>query len=505
MIEKIIKEFEEKNDIKLKDYRLFSEYSDLSFYSQQEDFVLTEYIKDFKMINRFANFYFDFERILKDFKDYEFSFPKENKNIILEFSCPNPGKPMHFGHLRSTILGFGLYKLLKLFGNNVIRVNYMNDRGRHIGILIAGLLKENKIDDLLNNKMSDRDLLAVYVKYQDLLSDDEINDIIKRIDERDDYVISILDKIYEISVKSFEEVYRYFNIEFDKYLRESSIKEEEIREVLDVLENKGLIKKADVIRLNIEGEPPLFRSNNTRLYLMSDIIIAYRRLKEGFIPYYVVANEQQLHFEYLNKVMNILFNKNIVFVGFGLMKLEGGESFSSRKGRVLFIEDVINDFKNYLKSEGKDLHDSLIKSGIIFEILKREKNREIILNKKEMFNYKGRTGVYLLYNYVRALSLLRDYKNKKPLGDFVLTDKDKELLKQLLLFELVIKDAYRKLDLYVVANYLFDLSKAFSEFYESEKILNTEKESYKMVLVELYKRVMDLGLDLLNIERMERI
>jgi len=436
---------------------------------------------------------------------------------------------MHIGHVRSTVIGDCLCRINRYLGYDVVASNYMNDRGLHMGKLMAAIELWG-IPPLEEIKEPEKFLMQLYVKFnQEAEKNPELNkkahEWVQKIDQEDARALILLNKIYEVSWKGFEETYNRLDVKFDEVVRETqvvNIGKEIVKEALD----KGIAFKAEegqiVADLEEYGLPStvILRSDGTALYITSDMGLAkYRYEKHHFDRMiYVTANEQNLHFKQFFKILELLgydWVKKCEHVGFGLIFLPQGK-ISTRKGRVVFLKDVLDRIVNLAKEEIEkreyitenidDVAEKIAIAALRFAILSVDNNKEIHFDWNKILNFDGKTGPYLLYSYVRANSILE--KASKNVDNFdvsELTSEEISLLRKLISFESIIKSSSRSNQPHTFANYLFELAKIFTEFYHNNKVIGSEKEDFRIALVFAFKLFMKKGLEFLGIKPVERM
>ena len=491
------------------------------------------FIEKIESKNGYINFFFNYQEIAKHFlkkviEKEKYCKKNGKKKVVIDYSCPNPGKPMHIGHIRSTIIGDCLARVFEYLGYKVVRSNYMNDRGLHIGKLMAAIELWG-LPELEKIKEPEKLLFKLYVKFNKESEKDEkllekAREWVKKIDEKDKKALDLLNRVFKISWKGFEEIYDLLNVKFDEVIRETEIVEmgkEMVRKAL----KKGIAFKAEegqiVANLEKYGLPNtvILRSDGTALYITSDLGLAvYRYNKHKFDEMlYVVASEQKTHFKQLFKILELLgyeWVKNCKHIPFGLIFLPEGK-ISTREGRVIFLKDVLMkaielakkevEKRNFVKEK---IDENARKIGIAcvkYAILSVENEKDINFEWNRILNFDGKTGAYLLYSYVRAKSILEKFSGSISFETEKIDESEKRLIKQLIKFEKVVEEVKETFQPYILANYLFDLAKSFTDFYHSCKVLGSEKESFRIALVKAFSIIMKIGLNLLGIETIEKM
>ena len=467
----------------------------------------------------------------------------KNKHVVVDFSSPNIAKEMHVGHLRSTILGESLCRILEFLGNKVERINHVGDWGTQFGMLIAYLESINPNYANEPEKCGNiRDLEEFYKSAKKKFDEDpEFKKISQtktvELQTGNNDARKAWEFICQISRENFETIYK----KLDVHLTEcgESFYDDLCRNLAKELEEKKIViedKGAKIIRLEGFKNPMIIvKSNGGIGYDSTDLAaLNYRlnTLKADWIIY-VVATEQSEHFKMLFKAGEIagFYKKGQVrldHMGFGLVQGEDGKKISTRKGGNFKLIDLLEEGaenaqkemekRNQNNKEGAKLTPEYIKesseklgiSAIKYFDLKQLRTTGYKFDFKKMLDDKGNTAVYLFYSYVRICSIYRKINlNEKDIGELInktqikLTEKaEKKLLSHLLLFNDVINDVLKDLSINLLCDYVYGIASKFSEFYESCKIVGNNS---RILLTELCKRFMKLSFDLLSLAPIEKI
>jgi len=461
-------------------------------------------------------------------KDKYGSSKSKKSKVMLEFSQPNTHKAFHVGHIRGTSLGESLARTLEFLGNEVIRANYSGDTGMHIAKWLWCYENYHKDEPLIDNE----DWIAgIYVDAVKRLSENEdlqkdVDEINRKIETKEDKRINALWlKTRSLSIKSWGKIYKQLGTHFDIHFFESEV-ELSGKEAAEDLLKKGIAKRSDeAVIMDLEeyglGVWVLLRKDGTVLYSAKDIALAKKKMKEFPADNYLVilGDEQKMHFQQLLKTLELMgINKNNAysFLTFGMVRLPTGK-MSSRTGDNILYSDFIKEVISYSQSEiekrekldKKDLEDRALKiaiAAIKYSMLKQSPKNVIVFNKEEALNFEGNTGPYLLYSYARARSILRKAKYKSSnLKSSKISDKEKELLVALGKFPGVVQHAANNLSPNLIANYAFDISQKFNEFYHSEQVIGSEDEKFKLAIVDCFSQVLRNALNLLGIETLEKM
>jgi len=490
-------------------------------------------------INAYLNFYVDrdlyqnsvLNEILDKKEDYGKSDEGKNKNIVIDFSSVNIAKPFHIGHIRSTVQGDAIRNIHEFLGYNVIATNYLGDYGTQFGTMIAAYKlwgDENAI-----NKDPINELLKLYVRYNAEASENqEMMDAaraeFKNLEDGDPEATKLWQWFKDISLREFERVYGLLDIHFDDYNGES-YNSQFIPQTLELLKEKDLLVESDgaqIIDLSPYDLTPaiIIKSNGSSSYITRDIGTAINRKREYDFKenLYVVATQQNLHYQQLRKILELMGyewwddNKHIAF---GMVSLKD-QTMSTRKGQVVFLEDVLNKAidktKSIMKERGTDIEDidetaKIVGIGAVkFQELYNNRIKDYVFDWDEVLNFDGETGPYVQYTYARAKSVLRkaevesfdevEFTNLKTYEEFA-------LVKTLAEFGNVVAKACEKYEPSLVTRHLTDIAKAFNKFYNSSQIMVDDKELRKERLALTYATsiILKSSLGLLGIKTVEKM
>lgn len=429
---------------------------------------------------------------------------KKNKNIIVEYSSPNIAKPFHIGHLRTTGIGQALYNIYKYLGYNTIAINHLGDYGTQFGKMIEGYkrwgneytLDEHPIDDLLD----------LYVRINNLCKEDEevlnlCRENFKKLENGDEYCTKIWKKFKDLSLKEFQRVYDMLGTTFDSWNGEAFYTDK-MPEVVDILEKSGHLEEsngAKIINLEDQGiNTPcmVIKSNGSTTYDTRDLAaVLYRARTYDFDKcLYVVAYEQDLHFRQIFASAKYLgldekYLKGLEHISYGMVRLKTGK-MSTREGTVIKLEDLLNEsiqrVQKIIEEKNPDLEDKeeiAKKIGIgavIFNNLATGRIKDQVFDWDEVLNFQGETGPYIQYTYVRTKSVLEKagYIPKvKDINVECMQDKySQNIIKLIYNFEDVLNQVTEKNEPSILARYLIDLSKVYSNFYNENKIICDDKE-----------------------------
>ncbi len=497
-----------------------------------------------QQVNAYVNMFISKEEFVKDVveevlqkqEDFGKSNIGEGKPVIVEFSSPNIAKPFHIGHIRSTVIGNSINKLYKAMGYDVTRINHLGDYGTQFGKMICAYRRWGCKEDVIKEPI--KTLLHYYTKFHEEVEthpelDDEAREIFARLEHGEKEETELWQWFRDESLKEFNRVYKMLGIEFDSYAGESFYSDKMPR-IVEMLEEKGLLqesKGAQIVDLEPYGMTPALikKSDGSSLYITRDIAAAVYR-KEHYNFYkniYVVASQQNLHFQQWIKIIELLgfdWAKDNIHVPFGLVSLEEG-TMSTRHGRVVFLEDVLNraveQTREIIKEKGvnTDNIDETAKQvgigAVIFQELSNNRIKDYVFSWDKVLDFNGETGPYVQYTHARAASVLRnageaaakadDISNVNP--EYIMSESAYELAKLIYALPQTIIDAGEKYEPSVLTRHIVDLAQSFNRFYHDEHILvdNEEEKISKLALVKAAKIAIKNGLALLGMEAPERM
>ena len=462
--------------------------------------------------------------ILTQKKNFGKSDIIEKKKAIVEFSSPNIAKPFGIGHLRSTIIGNSLANIFEFQGLKVVRINYLGDWGTQFGRLLAGYEKFGSEKKLQKNPI--QHLLQIYVKANKKIYDKKSREWFKRLEKRDRKAIILWRFFKAYSLKEFKGVYKKLGVSFDVYEAESDYNKKS-KKILKELREKKLLKKSDgalVVDLKKYGLGVCLieKSDGTTLYVTRDLAAAISRAKKYKFEkmIYEVGQEQKLYFNQLFKILELMgydWAKDCIHVDHGLYLDKKGKRFTTRKGKMIFMEDVLDKTTSLTKKEIKKRTKKISKTelekralivaiaAIFYGDLKNNRVKNVVYDIKKFVSFEGDTGPYILYSYARASSILRKTINKDKFRVYDLSPKEVALTKKLSQFPEIVFKAYRNLNPSIIANYSYQLAQLFNEFYHSCPVIGSKEESFRLALVEAFRQVLKNSLSLLGIKTLEEM
>ena len=492
-----------------------------------------------KNVGPYINFFLDrkkFENqvintIIEKKENFGKSDMGKGKTAIVEFSSVNIAKPFHIGHIRSTVIGDALRNIHEFLGYNTIATNYIGDYGTQFGTMIAAYKLWGDDEKLNANPI--QELLNLYVRYNTEASENEemmdaARQEFKNLEEGEEEATRLWSWFKEISFNEFDRVYKLLDIEFDNYKGEAYYSEY-MPAILEELKEKNLLVESDgaqIIDLSEFDLPPsiIIKSNGSSAYITRDIATAINRKKEYNFDenLYVVATQQNLHFQQLWRILELMgydLYKGCKHISFGMVSLKD-QTLSTRKGQVVFLEDVLNktiEKTREIMENREDTVDDIDEvsrivgiGAVKFQELYNNRIKDYVFDWDEVLNFEGETGPYVQYTYARAKSVLRKagVDEIKPLDiEKITSDEEFTLVKKLAGFEDVVVKAKEKYEPSLITRHLTDIAKSFNKFYNSSKIM-VEDEKLKeerLALAYVTAIVIKTALGLLGIKTVEKM
>ena len=488
--------------------------------------------------------------------------------VMIEYSSPNTNKPLHLGHVRNNLLGWSLAQIMEANGNKVIKTNIVNDRGIHICKSMLAWLKwgngetpetsGKKGDHLIGDyyvafdkhyREEIAELKAQYIKEgmeEEAATEKakaeaplikEAHEMLVKWENNDPEVRALWQKMNSWVYAGFDETYKMMGVSFDKIYYESNTYLEGKKKVEEGLE-KGLFFRKDDnsvwADLTNEGldQKLLLRSDGTSVYMTQDIGTADLRFKDFPIDkmIYVVGNEQNYHFQVLSILLDRLgfkWGKDLVHFSYGMVELPNGK-MKSREGTVVDADDLMAEmikdarqtsdelgkFKDMSEEERQEISRIVGLGALKYFILKVDARKNMLFNPEESIDFNGNTGPFIQYTYARIRSIMRKAAAEgieipAELGaDAPINEKEIDLIQKMNDFAAAVADAGNNYNPGGIANYCYELTKEFNQFYHDYSILNAESEAEKitrLVLAANVAKILKNGMALLGIEVPERM
>ena len=496
---------------------------------------------DVQQVNAYVNMFISkeefveevVEEVMEKGDEYGRSNVGEGKPVIVEFSSPNIAKPFHIGHIRSTVIGNSINLLWDAMGYKVTRINHLGDYGTQFGKMIVAYRHWGNEEDVRREPI--KTLLHYYTKFheeaeKDPSLDDEARETFAKLEQGGKEETELWQWFRDESLKEFKRVYNMLGIEYDSYAGESFYSDK-MPAVVQELKDKNLLVEsngAEIVDLEPYGltPAPILKSDGSTLYITRDLACAkYRKATYDFYKnIYVVASQQNLHFQQLKKILELMgyeWSKDIIHVPFGLVSLEEG-TMSTRHGRVVFLEDVLNraidETREIIKEKGvatDNIEETAKQVGVgavVFNELSNNRIKDYVFSWKQVLDFNGETGPYVQYTYARCASILRNAgDDAKDLSGFdpsyITGEAAYTLAKEIYALTDVIIEAGEKYEPSILTRHIVDMAQAFNKFYHDEHILTDDKEERKakLALVVAAKTAIKNGLRLLGMEAPERM
>lgn len=488
--------------------------------------------------------------------------------VMIEYSSPNTNKPLHLGHVRNNLLGWSLAKIMEANGNRVVKTNIVNDRGIHIcKSMLAWLKWGNGETPETSGKKGDHLIGDYYVAFDKHYREEvaelkakytaegmgeeeaekkakdeaplikEAHEMLVKWEQGDKDVRALWQKMNSWVYAGFDETYKALGVGFDKIYYESDTYLEGKAKVEEGLA-KGLFFRKDDnsvwADLTNEGldQKLLLRSDGTSVYMTQDIGTAEMRFRDFPIDkmIYVVGNEQNYHFQVLSILLDRLgfkWGKELVHFSYGMVELPNGK-MKSREGTVVDADDLIAEmiedarktsdelgkFKDMTEEERNEIARIVGLGALKYFILKVDARKNMLFNPEESIDFNGNTGPFIQYTHARIRSILRKAEAegiKLPENldaDMPLNQKETELIQKMNEYGGVVEQAGKDYSPSGIANYCYELTKEFNQFYHDYSILgadNDKEKTVRLVLAANVAKTIKNGMDLLGIEVPERM
>ncbi len=471
------------------------------------------------------------KRVLAEGENYGHSDEGSGKNVCVEFSSINIAKPFHIGHLPSTAIGNSLNRIYKALGYNTIAINHLGDWGTQFGKMIVAYKKWGGGKPIEESTV--RELVKLYVRFHEEAEKDEsLNDEarawFRKIEQGDSEAVDLWQRMKTLTLKEVGEVYKLLGVEFDSYAGESFY-EDKMQAVIDELDAKGLLKTdkgAKIVDLSEYNMPPciIVKSDGATLYATRDLAAAiYRKKTYDFVKsIYVVAYQQNLHFQQFFKVLELMgydWVKDCVHVNFGMVSMEEG-TLSTRHGNVVYLEDVLNasieKTLEIIKEKSPDLEDKEAAAravgvgAVVWGILYNSRIKDTSFSWKKMLNFDGETGPYAQYTHARCCSVLRKaggYDEADIDCTLLSGEAETALVKAIAAFPDTVKAAAEKYEPYLIARAAIEICSRFNKFYYDCRIMDDDMHirNARLALTDTARICIKNALYLVGLEAPERM
>lgn len=497
-----------------------------------------DFLEKVEVVGGYLNFFLDKLSVARSIKavvaagaDYGKTGEGQGKTICIDYSSVNIAKPFHIGHLSTTAIGAALYRMYRFLGYNAVGINHLGDWGTQFGKMISAYKRWGDRDTV--EKGGVVELQRLYVKFHREAElnpelDDEARAYFRKIEEGDTAAVELFEWFKKITLAEVEKVYERLDVHFDSYAGESFYSDK-MQPVIDKLQEKGLLVESDgaeVVRLDDFGMPPCMirKADGATLYATRDLAAAYYRKKTYDFDkcLYVVAYQQNLHFQQFFKVLELLgepWAKDLVHVAFGMVSLEEG-AMATRKGNVVWLADVLNESvkkaraviddksPDFSDEEKDSIAESVGVGAVVYGALFNGRIKDIVFSYEKVLNFDGETAPYLQYTHARARSVLRRAARGTDV-DFsgIANPEAFEVVKQVLAFTDAVRDGLDKFEPCVLTRYLVDLAQKFNRFYLEHRIADAPEgvKNARLLLTEAVANVLKTGLGLLGITAPDRM
>ncbi len=451
----------------------------------------------------------------------------QGATITIDFSSPNIAKPFSMGHLRSTVIGNSLAKIVEKCGYQPLRINHLGDWGTQFGKLIVAYKLWGNDEAVRKNPITE--LLQLYVRFHDEAQTNpqleaEARMWFKLLEEGNEEALNLWRWFREESLKVFSRIYSLLDVEFDSFNGEAyyNDKMETTVELLNKINLLTPSQGAEVVDLSEQNLPPCLikKSDGATLYATRDVTAAiYRQDNYHFAKaIYVVGHEQSLHFKQIFLVlekMGYQWANDMVHVPFGFI-LKDGKKMSTRKGKIVLLENVMKEAIELAKQnieqknpslDNKDEISKMVGLGaIIFHDLKNERLNNIEFSLEDMLKFEGTTGPYVQYTHARACSILRKAKVSGEITNGLSDSHSWSVVKLLMDFPATIQRSMQQYEPSVIAKYVIELSQEFNKYYSHVKVLHVDEEmNDRIALVRSVTIVLKEGLRLLGVKAPEEM
>jgi len=509
-----------------------------------EHIKLPDAFEKIESVNGYLNLYFDSSIFAKKVIDAVLEAGENfgrgedsGKSVMVEFSQPNTHKAFHVGHLRNMVLGASISEIMDFAGNTMVRTNYIGDIGLHVIKWLWNYLSRHNGETPPQEGMTRwmGQLYAEAVKHLEENPDleDEVRLLFKRWDERDPEIVALWEKTRQWSLQAFEQMYDLLGIHFDRIYFESEV-EEAGKDIVRELIGKGIAKDerpagAVIVDLDqILGTNEAYRvlvilrSDGTSLYSTKDLALAIMKFKEYQLDQsiYVIDVRQSLYMKQIFKVMELMgydWAQKCHHLAYEIVNLPGNVTIASREGTVVLLEDLISEAEKralrIVQEKNPDLSVEarrdvarIVAIGAIkYSLLSRDNTKIITFDWDAAMDVNGQAAPYIQYAAVRANSILRKVQFSIPEPcevRYKLSKDEIEMVNYLMRFPQEVQRAANDYRPLLIANYAFELSKVFSNFYNNCPVLSADSQvkGFRLRIVAAARQVIRNSLNLLGIE-----
>ncbi len=501
-----------------------SNLPDRTYYFKKVEFVKPGFI-NFILSDDFIN-----DILLKMNNDTKFNIkmPKTKEKFVIDYCGANVAKPLHVGHMRTTIVGESIARIVRFMGHETICDVHLGDYGLQIGQVIYGIIRDNK-------KIEDINIMYLDKLYPEISALSKVDEnvknecaqITKKLQDGDEEYQKLWKKIMEVSVADIKGICDYLGAHFDYWYGESDAYPY-LKELEEMLINKKLLRESegalvvDVSDINDKKElPPLLfkKSNGAYLYASTDLACLLQR-KKDFNPdhvLYVTDLRQALHFEQVFRTtekLGLFKKEQLEHLGYGTVNGMDGKPFKTRDGKAPKLQSLFDEVKEIFiskKEENKNLSnedlDKIVNAILKYGDLQNSKEKDYIFNIEKFSETVGKTGPYILYTYLRINKILKDnnyeYTDSKKLSNVIYNESDRNLRIKLFDVEDYVYLAFNNRNPFYVADYIYDLCLLLNNFYQNNNISSLDDEVKKsdwLFILSLSNKILKELLSLLIIE-----
>ncbi len=447
----------------------------------------------------------------------------KGKTVIVDYSSPNIAKPFGIGHLRSTVIGQALYNFYKFLGYEVIGDNHLGDWGTQFGKLLYMITSTKTTDFSIEN------LEKLYVEFHVMAKEDEsleqkAREWFKKLEDNDPEARTIWKQCINVSLNEFKRIYDLLEVKIDNAYGESFY-EEEMRQMMDDPEIKKHLSKGEdgaiIVDLTKEGikTPLMFlKSDSATTYATRDLATIEFRVKKWHpdIIVYEVGAEQSLHFQQLFASARLLDlvseSVELIHTRHGLYLAPDGKKFSTRKGKTIKLDEVLNEAIDRAKKLGSTDAKTAKQVGIgaikYFDLMHSVQSN-VVFDWEKIMNMEGNSGPYLQYTVARCNSVIQKASSIQDTVLYAdnsnLNSEELSVLRILNQFSEVVVSAAKNYSPNLLCNYLYDLASKYNAFYNKNRVIGSDNENFRLKLTSATGQVLKNGLKLLGIQSPERM
>ena len=484
----------------------------------------------------YVNFFIDYNKfskqLLENVDDTYGQLPKYNEKIVLEHTSANPNGPLHIGHIRNSIFGDSLARLLKLAGRDVTTQYYVNDMGRQMAIIVCGITELGlKIEDYEGEK-PDHKIGKLYFDANKAVEEDEnlaakVDELIQKYEQgEDDELNKIFEQVVSTCISGMKQTLQRININHDDFVWEGQfVRSGEVDELVDYIQKEGFTRENDVLYIdltdfNIEKEFVLRRSNGTSLYSTRDL--AYHKYKAtlGDTVLDILGSDHKLAAKQIKVIFEEILRQEapeVIFYEF--ITLPEG-SMSTRKGKFVSVDELIDEAvlraHDEIKSRNPDLSEDEIApmaeeigiGAVRFFIAKLSPEKHLTFKWDDALSFE-RGCASIQYAHARACKLLdksgKDVSSLTISDDWIPDEVEQDLIRQIAKFPQVVEDCAAKKRVHNITQYCQDLAGSFNKFYKTEQVIGSDVEDTRLILVDRAKTTIKNALDILGVSAPQKM